>query len=188
MRTKEDRRVKFTKLVLREALLDLLKEKSINQISVAELCRLADVNRNTFYSHYNGPYEILNVIENEMFEELAIAIENLENVENIILVACRTLERNAKASKLIFSEGSMRNILLKALQLVKEKQYNTVTYNRMSKTDLELAEKVYLFNESGTIALINDWIKNDFREPVESVAKTITLFVNNINILFAGKI
>ena len=44
-----DRRVKRTKKALHDALLTLLNEKSINEITVTELTSLADVNRATFY-------------------------------------------------------------------------------------------------------------------------------------------
>ena len=47
-----DRRVRRTKAMLRAALTELLKTKPVNEISVTELTRLADVNRGTFYSHY----------------------------------------------------------------------------------------------------------------------------------------
>ena len=34
-----DRRVKFTKMVLRESLLELMREKPIGEITVTELCK-----------------------------------------------------------------------------------------------------------------------------------------------------
>ena len=38
-----DRRVKFTKMVLRESLLELMREKPIGEITVTELCKNARV-------------------------------------------------------------------------------------------------------------------------------------------------
>ena len=49
---KTDLRVVKTKEALQEALLSLLKEKTLNSISVTEICLMAKVNRGTFYSHY----------------------------------------------------------------------------------------------------------------------------------------
>lgn len=49
---KMDLRVYKTKEALREALMILLKEKSLNSVSVTELCRIAKVNRGTFYAHF----------------------------------------------------------------------------------------------------------------------------------------
>ena len=47
---KQDHRVRLTKLLLREAFLDLLVEKPVAKITVKELCEQANVNRATFYA------------------------------------------------------------------------------------------------------------------------------------------
>ena len=48
MDKKEDRRTAMTKHVLKDALIEMLKEKDIYHISIRELCERADVNRTTF--------------------------------------------------------------------------------------------------------------------------------------------
>ena len=52
MERKEDRRAKMTKTFLRHALVELMRTKNINDLSVKEICEKADVNRSTFYKHY----------------------------------------------------------------------------------------------------------------------------------------
>ena len=47
-----DRRVRKTKRQLRLALMKLMSEKSVKDISVRELAAIADINRGTFYIHY----------------------------------------------------------------------------------------------------------------------------------------
>ena len=64
-----DRRVRRTKAMLRGALTELLKTKPVNEISVTELTRLADVNRGTFYGHYKDIFYMVEQLENEMFQE-----------------------------------------------------------------------------------------------------------------------
>ena len=54
---KKDRRVKYTKKALKNSLIDSLKEKTIEKITVKELCEKADVNRGTFYSHYSDQFD-----------------------------------------------------------------------------------------------------------------------------------
>lgn len=49
---KENRRVRYTKMVLRQSLLELLEEKPIEKITVSDLCSRADLNRTTFYLFY----------------------------------------------------------------------------------------------------------------------------------------
>lgn len=70
-----DRRVKRTKKALYDALLILLKDKSINEITVTELTTLADVNRATFYFYYTDLIDMLQQIQNEAFESFKEVIQ-----------------------------------------------------------------------------------------------------------------
>ncbi len=65
----DNRSVRNTKRRLREGLLRLLEEKPINEISVKELSEQVDVNRGTFYFHYQDIYDLLRDMEQEFFEQ-----------------------------------------------------------------------------------------------------------------------
>ena len=47
-----DKRNQRSRAALRKALVELMREKSVNRISVKELCEHARVNRSTFYGSY----------------------------------------------------------------------------------------------------------------------------------------
>ena len=73
---KEDRRVAYTKMFLKESLLSLLQEKPIGKITPTELCRRADINRNTFYTHYESPEALLRSIEEELYGRIRHSVEH----------------------------------------------------------------------------------------------------------------
>ena len=64
-----DTRVQYTKYKLRTAVLNLLQKKSIDKITVKEVCDEAGINRGTFYLHYESPAALLKDIEKQFFEE-----------------------------------------------------------------------------------------------------------------------
>lgn len=66
-----DTRVRYTRSILRQSLLELLKEKSIDRVTVKELCEKAQLNRGTFYLHYDSPVALLKDIEQQFIEENA---------------------------------------------------------------------------------------------------------------------
>ena len=69
MNTKNNQRTRLSKILLKNALMDLLGEKgSVTKISVRELCERADLNRSTFYAHYSEPKEQLEEVENELLD------------------------------------------------------------------------------------------------------------------------
>ena len=69
MAEKIDRRIRKTKALLSQGLIQLMEEKEIRDISVKELTDLADINRGTFYLHYNDIYDLLIQMEDELFVE-----------------------------------------------------------------------------------------------------------------------
>ena len=175
-----DRRVRYTKMVLRESMLDLLKNKSLNQISITELCKAADINRNTFYKHYNTPYEIIREMENEMLTALMESIKEFNNVNDIILASCRTMERDKKMSVIIFSETDSGSLLSKALSSFRNTEI-TAQMNNVASAQQSFQDKLYLFGEQGTIAIMKAWVLGGFKESAESIAEIISYLIQSIN-------
>ena len=59
MAVKEDLRVRKTKKAIAEAFMSLLREKSLEEITVNELCEKAGVRRTTFYKHFNDKFDYI---------------------------------------------------------------------------------------------------------------------------------
>lgn len=80
---KMDRRVRRTKALLLQGLIQLMEENDIKDISVKELSDLADINRGTFYLHYSDVYNMLGKIEEELFQEFNEILERDLAVDSI---------------------------------------------------------------------------------------------------------
>ena len=50
---------KFTQQAIMYSMLKLLQEKSIDKITVKDICEMCEINRNTFYYYYRDIYEVL---------------------------------------------------------------------------------------------------------------------------------
>ena len=74
---KIDRRVIYTKRAIRDSFIALQQEKPIEKISVTEICKLADINRGTFYSHYSDPYHLRTCLEEELVEAMEKRVNEL---------------------------------------------------------------------------------------------------------------
>ncbi|XNN69848.1 TetR/AcrR family transcriptional regulator [Bacillus pumilus] len=66
----QDRRTIKTKRAIRESFLELLQEKEVQQITVSELSRKADLGRGTFYLHYQDVFDLYEQLEKELFDQL----------------------------------------------------------------------------------------------------------------------
>lgn len=66
-----DRRIAKTKQAIRTALLTLLKNKALEEITVTELTKKANIERKTFYLHYNNIREVVEEIFQLTAEQIA---------------------------------------------------------------------------------------------------------------------
>lgn len=63
-----DIRIEKTRAAIKEAFLALRSEKPLEKITIKELCRLAQINKSTFYSHYDDIFDLENTIEVETIQ------------------------------------------------------------------------------------------------------------------------
>ena len=79
---KKDLRVVKTQNILYRTLLDLMKEKTFEEIKVSDICNQALVNRSTFYAHYNDKYELLAEFIQELKNSLIGELKKNKNISN----------------------------------------------------------------------------------------------------------
>ncbi len=79
---KKDLRVVKTQNILYRTLLDLMKEKTFEEIKVSDICNQALINRSTFYAHYNDKYELLAEFIQELKNSLTGELKKNKNISN----------------------------------------------------------------------------------------------------------
>ena len=65
-----DLRVKKTKRAIRSAFYELIKEKPLEKITVTEIAARAEINKTTFYAHYETVYDLVDQLEQEAVGEV----------------------------------------------------------------------------------------------------------------------
>ena len=165
---KEDRRVKYTKMVLKESFLNLLEKKDISRITVKEICEDADINRATFYTHYTDVYDLQKKIEDEFLDNVEVYLSQLDkkgkNVNDFILAEkiFDYIKDNAKLCKLLLSERGDLSFQKKIMTIVYDKIISELTdNNKLSKED---AEYVYSFTITGCVGIVQKWLDDNMKK------------------------
>lgn len=116
---KTDARVRYTKKVLRESLLSLMKSKPIKEITVKEVCEAAELNRATFYKHYRDCYDLLENIENELIEDFAVSLKLVDSFEvtDLVTAIFDMIERNLELCRLLIFEHTDDTIIQKMIAI-----------------------------------------------------------------------
>lgn len=187
---KTDRRVKYTKMALKDSFIDLLEKKDISRITIKEICENADINRATFYAHYMDQYDLLRKIENELLENIGAHFEafyradSAESMDEVRLAEgiFEYLKENARLCKLLLSERGDFSFQKKVMMLVYDKIIAELTdNNRISKED---AEYVYSFTISGCVGMVQKWFNEGLvKSPRYMAEMVINLTMGLINLM-----
>lgn len=169
---KSDRRVRYTRMVLKQALLSLMLERPITRITVTEICERAEVNRATFYAHYADPYDLLARIENELFESIRRSIAgglSSGSLRRILTDICSSIRENGALCRVIFSEYGDREFLERVLNIARVEGMALWRSIVPHAGEREL-ERMYAFFSQGSAAVIRGWVLSGMQDAPEEIA------------------
>ncbi|NHM14997.1 TetR family transcriptional regulator [Eggerthellaceae bacterium zg-886] len=175
---RKDHRAEVTKTLLRRALISLLEEKPIGSISVAELCRKADVSRSTFYAHYDTPEDLLESIQTEFVGELtALPREDTASVYEHMLYTCQVSLKNKDFYLLIASDHHARALFRRKLLELMDDPPELHDFPENPTPEQSAQRFRMLAVAEGCAGIINDWCDRGMRESPEAVARAVADFV-----------
>ena len=172
---KTNRKTRYTQMVLRDSLIELMKKKPIAKISITELCENADINRTTFYTHYTDQFDLLHKIEDETLSWLKEAMadlrgktdkkETLQVIEEIF----QYLVDNSRHLQVLMSEQGDIEFQKKLMAII----YQQSGMIPLLKADLVSKEFYFIFMVNGSVGLIQHWLKNGLNQSAKEMAEII---------------
>ena len=176
---KTDRRVKYTKQALSDALIELMQDAPLNKITVKQICDLADVNRGTFYAHFNDQYDLMQQIEEKLISEIEEASylhnsmfkEGDSNYEAVCCVLSKIQQNSYVCTTLLGKNG--RTEFMRRVLTVAQKRCREEWCRRISPEEQDSVEYLFSFTVNGCIGVIKNWINGGMREPPQQIAKIV---------------
>lgn len=166
----DSRRVRMTKLLLKQSLIELMREKSIHEISIKDICLGADINRSTFYRHYNTQYELYDEVLDDITKDIgeihaACSTEDY-TAQTFLTEILKYIEANRDTFLVILSGNS--NVSM-------GETFNRFT-SRFIDTENTSELRVYIiqFVAAGMTSFIWTWLNKENRRSAEDVALVIS--------------
>lgn len=169
----ENQRIKLTKRLIREALVELLVSRKIRQISVRELCERAGINRSTFYKHYGAPENVLQEILTDQIQNVIdIAYDHGEprTMRDYLERVCEYMWENRQLHKVLFSSqtGTEESDLFR---LTSNAMWSVQTFRpEMNNLDPVTDQAAMLFVESGCYAVFRWWLMENVEQTPKDIA------------------
>ena len=149
MTKKTDRRTLYTISVIKSAFLELKETRSFIDITVAELCRAAQISRGTFYLHFHNTYDVLDSILEDIFTGLMDPYSGDSGACNIPM--CQLLRDNDKY-RCILMDDSLTSVIVSKLTALHEKEFVDRFRDTIPVTDQQL-RMLFCFQINGCFAV-----------------------------------
>lgn len=153
---------------IKKAFLQFIERYEINEITVTDICKLASINRSTFYSNYLDVYDLAEKIKEEMFHNvLELYKEEASHKKHSYdyLKLFKHMKENQSYYKILFK-----------LDFDFSKYYNNHLEEQEAlkfyQTTKHLEYHMEFF-KAGMNAILRKWIHNDCKETPEEIAEIL---------------
>lgn len=179
MNTKNNQRTRLSKILLKNALMDLLSEKgSVTKISVRELCERADLNRSTFYAHYSEPKELLEEVEAALLDATRehlqrIGAENDVGAHRYLLSFLIYIKENDKPFRTLLIDAGDPEFRSKFMQqsIIQFVENLNISFPK------DQEQYIYSYILNGSTGVIIQWMRSDYSID-ENALVDLLFFIN----------
>ena len=179
MNTKNNQRTRLSKILLKNALMDLLSEKgSVTKISVRELCERADLNRSTFYAHYSEPKGLLEEVEAELLDATRehlqkIGAENDIGAHRYLLSFLIYIKENDKPFRTLLIDAGDPEFRSKFMQqsIIQFVENLDIAFPK------DQEQYIYSYILNGSTGVIIQWMRSDYSID-ENALVDLLFFIN----------
>ena len=174
-----DRRVIKTKRAIKNALMHLLNDRDINDITISDIAAQADINRKTFYNYYSGVHEVIDEMEDEIIshvDEALTDIDFIDNLENPYLIfekLTSVISTDMDTFGYLLGMNTNVGLLSKMVDLLKAK-VKSVILPVVELDELRL-NLMLEFMITGMVAVFKRWFNSDRRASIDEISRQMNI-------------
>lgn len=164
-----------TKLALANSLKHLLQKKFLDDITVKEIVEDCEVNRQTFYYHFQDIYDLLHwFLEHETSE----ALQDASTWQDALMGAFRYIQNNHALIYHIYRSGGREHLDCQLFTMSRALTSRLLERSSdglsLSERDQEFLVDFYMYALAGTML---GWLADDMKEEPAQLAARITFLL-----------
>ena len=174
MENKKDIRFYKTKERIITAMIQLLKEKNFEQITVKNICESAEISRSGFYLHYLDKYDLVEKNQIELIHYVNNLLQDIPKTHatknTIMLDMLNYLKTDGQLLALLISKHGSTEIQEQIKNLIKENALKNTISNIKIKIDSEVEKHYFIaFFSNALFGVLQEWINNGQKETPEYI-------------------
>ena len=162
-----------TRKLIKSVFAEMLSEKrELGKITVSELVKRADINRGTFYLHYDDIYDMLHKVEDEMFREFNEIMEqepvgtSTLSSDGLLLEFFRFLDRHRDLARVMIGPHGDLTFVNRLKDQIKKR---TLRFLESAQSDANY-EYLCSFIITGCVGVVETWLKETTPQSPEEMA------------------
>lgn len=177
-----------TKQLIQTSFMRILENEAFESISVGDITKAAQINRGTFYLHYKDKFDLLDQIEQQLFEDVGNHIDELQThyssthtfekgQEQLAATLFSSIRLHAPILKIFLSNRGRAGFHIRFRDAFSEKVRINLEKNESLTTNLKVPMEYFLsFITSAFLGLIEQWVQNGLdKTPEEMTALYIDI-------------
>ena len=176
-----------------KAFINLLETKELYEITISEICTLANISRNTFYNHYDNTSNIAKDIVlmiNKSFDTYILYFESnhsiklsnlsINDLSNLIISDFLPFHL-----QVLYKYKDQLKIIIKRNYIFDFDSTFKIIYNTFYEPYFEYLQipkkyrmKLFAFTAPNSLVIIREWILNDCKEAIPVVIKDLMFCIN----------
>lgn len=165
----DSRRVRMTKKLLKTSLIEIMKTTPLYSITIKDICDGADVNRSTFYRHYDTQFDLYDDVIEDIAKDIEVILvkehEGNFDICNFLTKVLEYIESNRDTFLVVLSDKGSLNM--------------GETFNRIigkflpADKTTELGTYIVQFIAAGMTSILWNWLSKTDRRSAKEVARLI---------------
>lgn len=175
----QDERYNVVDEAIYDAFFLLIKEKDIKKITVSDVIKKAGIVRSTFYNHYENIPDLINAIEDKTLNDILSIMktfhpkDDTDLCNSYFLSICNYTKDNPFLANLLQSPRGDA-FMQKALEMFHQYVANATNNYSPLRADKDEFSYMIACTIGSTIGVLHKWTSDNFKVPVEVIAKILT--------------
>jgi AcrR family transcriptional regulator len=175
--------------LIRQAFIELIQEKDLEKITVTDVIIRADINRGTFYAHYQDIRAVIEQIENEVIEKMLDILREFhydnffENPMHLLLKISSWLEEDLEFYKVLINSRGSEQFLIKLKNIF----VSHMETDSDIPAHLKMKPEFFIhanFFAGGIVNLYQVWLRGELTASLNEISQQICKIVAIYSPLF----
>ena len=173
-----------SKRLIRQAFIELLQEKELEKITVTDVITRADINRGTFYAHYQDMRAVIEQIENEIIAKMLEVLGEFrfehffQNPLPLLLKVSRYIEEDQDFYRILINSKGSTQFLEKLKHIFVEHMQTDPSVPESVKHSADFLVRIHFF-AGGVVNLYQVWFRGETDYSLNEMALVVSKMIKN---------